>query len=116
MATTQTVLFPPPLRALIAAAAGTLSDAFRKWFLTLQNLHPLNLVDTSGGSYSEATPPAGLNSTTGQSNQNQEIVYKKTSSDGNTFTLTGVADGSQTLTAQYSKVRIKSDGTQWWVV
>lgn len=116
MATTQTTLFPPPLRDVIASIAGRLSQSFQQWFLSVQSLHPLRLVDTTAGPYSEAVPPAGLNSTTGQSNQNQEIVYKKTSADGNTFTLTGVADGSQTLTAQYSKVRIKSDGTQWWVV
>lgn len=110
MPTTKTVLFPPPLRA-----ANTIQD-IQNWLFSIQNLMPLALVDTSGGSYSEAVPPAGLNISTGQSNQNQQILYIKTSADANVFTLTGCANGSQTLTAAFSAVLIKSDGTNWWGV
>jgi hypothetical protein len=110
MPTTQTNLFPPPLRG------SDLSLPMQKYLFTLQNLLPLNEVDTSGGNYSEAAPPAGLNATTGQSNQNMEITIVKTSADGNTYTLTGVEGGSLTLTAQFAYFKIKSDGTNWWRV
>lgn len=104
---TQTVLFPPPLRG------AELSQPIQKWLFTLQNLLPLREADTSGGSYSEALPAAGLNSTTGQSNQNQEISFVKISGDGNSITITGAASGSVVLTSQYSFARFKSDGTNW---
>lgn len=115
MPTTQTVLFPPPTRDT------TLSKPEQWYLLTLQMLLPLRIVDTTAGSYGEAPPAPGLNATTGQSNQNQEIIYKKTSADGNTFTLTGTAsaplpEGPLALTAQYAFFRIKSDGTNWWKV
>lgn len=109
MSTKQTQLFPPPLRE------SKLSLPEQKYLATLQYLLPLRLVDTSGGPYAEALPAAGLNQTTGQSNQNQELIYKKTSADGNVFTLTGAAEGPQTLTTQYAMIRLKSDGTNWWV-
>ena len=114
MPTTQTQLFPPPSRAAAVDAKGFIAISFRQWLFTLQYLLPLRLADTSGGPYSEALPPAGLNSTTGQSNQNAEIVYIKSSADGNTFTLTGAIDGPHTLTTQYQALRFKSDGTNWW--
>ena len=110
MPTTQSVLFPPPVRGT------ALSQSEQKYLATLQYVSPLRLGDTSAGPYSEALPPAGLNTTTGQSNQNQEIVYKKISADGSAWTVTGGAEGPQTLTKQYSWIRFKSDGTEWWVV
>jgi len=87
----------------------------QKWFFTLQSLLPLRIIDTSNGSYAETPPPAGLNASTGQSNQNQEITYIKASSDANVFTLSGVLGGPYTLTAQYQSLKIKSDGTNWWL-
>lgn len=99
MPTTQTTLFPP--------------TANQKYLLTLQMLLPLRLADTSGGSYAEALPPAGLNSTTGQSNQNQELTYIKDSADANTFTITGALGGSVVLATRYAVARFKSDGTNW---
>lgn len=75
---------------------------------------PLLIVDTSAGPYAESLPPAGLNSTTGQSNQNQEITYIKSSADANVFTLNGAQGGPYTLTARYSLMKFKSDGTVWW--
>src|SRR5256885_6629511 len=105
MPTTSTTLFPPTFRGKL-----------EKWLLSLQNLSQLKLVDTTAGNYSEALPPAGLNSSTGQSNQNQRLTYKKTSADGNTFSLTGAPEGTQTLTAQWSKVTLQSNGTSWYVV
>lgn len=110
MSKTISTLRPPPLRD------SGIPAAMQYWFFDVQRLEQLALIDTSAGSFAENVPAAGLNTATGSSNQNQEIVYKKTSADGNTFTLNGVADGAQTLTAQYSKVRIKSDGTNWYVV
>lgn len=116
MPTTSTSLFPPPLRDTILDAVGRVARPFQAWLFALQNRQQLKLVDTSTGSYSEALPSAGLNPATGQSNQDQELVYKKTSADGNTFTLTGAVDGAQTLTAQFAKVRLRSNGTSWYVV
>jgi hypothetical protein len=40
----------------------------------------------------------------------------KSSSDGNSFTLTGVEGGSIVISAQYAHFKIKSDGTNWWKV
>jgi hypothetical protein len=110
MPSTQTQLFPPPLQN------SGLKDSIGRYFLTLQNLLPLRVVDTSGGGYAETPPPAGLNSSTGQSNQNMEIVYVKSSADANVFTLNGVQGSPYTLSAQYQFLRIKSDGTNWWRV
>lgn len=116
MPTTTTTLFPPPLRGEILDAVGKVARTFQQWLFSLQNRQQLKLVDTSAGNYAEALPAAGVNPATGQSNQDQELVYKKTSADGNTFTLTGAADGAQTLTAQFAKVRVRSNGTSWYVV
>jgi hypothetical protein len=110
MPTTQTQLFPPPLRA------SSLSLPEQRYLLTLQNLLPLVTVDTSGGNIAEAAPAAGLNSSTGQSNQNMEITYIKTSTDGHSFTLSGVQGGPFVLSAQFDVIKIKSDGTDWWPV
>lgn len=107
MPTTQTVLFLPPSRAT------TLSKTELLYLTTLQYLHPLREVDTSAGPYAEDAPPAGSNSTTGQSNQNQEITYIKTSADANVFTLNGTANGPLTLAAQGDFLKIKSNGTLW---
>lgn len=110
MPTSQTVLFPPPLRGT------TLSQPEQKYLASLQYLSPLRVGDSSAGSYSEALPPAGLNQTTGQSNQNQEIVFIKGSADANTWTVTGAQGGPVTFSAQYDSARFKSDGTNWWRV
>lgn len=110
---TQTQLFPPPLRD------SELPLPLQKYLFTLQNLLPLVTLDTTGGNVAIALPAAGLNSTTGQSNQNMEIIYRKTSADGNTVTISGSPDGAQVLTSNTgaaSRVRFKSDGTSWWVV
>jgi hypothetical protein len=104
---TKTVLYPPT------------KETTQKWLFSVQNLHPLVTADTSAGSYSEALPPAGGLSGTGQNNLNQEITYRKISADGNTFTVTGSPDGPQVLTTNTgagSAVKFKSDGTDWWVV
>lgn len=111
----QTTLFPPPIRD------ASISDPLRKYLFSLQQLHPLVEVDTSGGNVSLALPNAGLTSSqTGQSNQNQEITYVKSSSDANTVTITGGFGGNQVLTAQTpnagSLVRFKSDATSWYVI
>lgn len=107
MPTTQ-ILLPPP-----TTFGSNNSPSDHGYALILQNANPLNLVDTSKGSYSESAPAAGVQ-TSGQSAQCKEITYVKTSSDGNTFTLNGVEGGPYTLTAQYQYLKIKSDGTNWW--
>jgi len=107
MPTTQTQLRPVPERG------SNLPEPLLKWLFTVQNLLPMRVVDTSGGGYAETPPPAGLNSSTGQTNQNMEITYTKDSADANVFTLNGVLGGPYTLVAQYSFLKIKSDGTSW---
>lgn len=108
MATTETILQPPAPRI-----ADEVSKSLLLYIFTLQHREPLREVDTSAGPYAEDVPPAGLNSTTGQSNQNQEITYIKTSADANVFTLNGAANGPLTLVAQGDFLKIKSNGTLW---
>lgn len=114
MSSKQTQLFPPPTRSHAVDDKGYLAVPLRQWLFTVQNLLPLRVGDTSGGPITEALPPAGLNSTTGQSNQNQEILYIKSSADANAWTITGAITGTVALTAQYAVARFKSDGTNWW--
>jgi hypothetical protein len=115
MPSTQTQLFPPPLQSKAVDDDGSLSKPMVGYLFTLQNLLPLRVVDTSGGSYAETPPPAGLNATTGQSNQNMEITYVKSSASG-VFTLDGIEGGPYTLAGQFAFLKIKSDGTNWWKV
>jgi hypothetical protein len=110
----QTTLFPPPTRTNAVDDKGFLAVPLRQWLFTLQMLLPLVTVDTSGGNQSIALPPAGLNSTTGQSNQNMEITYLKTTADANTATITGGQGGPRVIATQYEVRRFKSDGTNWW--
>jgi hypothetical protein len=72
--------------------------------------------DTTSGPVTEALPPAGLNSTTGQSNQNQLLTYSKTSADVNAWTITGGFLGPVVLMNQGDSVQFKSDGTNWYRV
>lgn len=109
MSTTQTQLPQPTTRG------SNLSKIDYLWLLLVQLANPLVTVDTSAGNISEAAPAAGV-STSGQTAQNQEITYVKTSSDGNSFTLTGVEGGSIVISAQYAYFKIKSDGTNWYRV
>lgn len=110
----QTVLFPPPNQSQAVDDKGYFTPTQQQWQFTLQNLLPLVTVDTTAGNVVIAAPPAGLNSTTGQSNQNQEITYVKSSADGNTVTVNGVEGGPYVLAAQYDFLKIKADGTNWW--
>jgi hypothetical protein len=116
VSTSQTVLFVPPTRAKATDDKGFLSKPYQQYLFTLQYLLPLIKVDTTSGPLTQAVPPAGLNSTTGQSNQNMEITYTKVSADGNVFTLTGVEGGPYMLVAMFDVIKIKSDGTNWWPV
>ena len=108
---TTTILYPPPLRG------SKLSVPEQHYLLTLQNHLPLIEVDTSAGNSTAAPPPAGLNASTGQSNQNQELVYKKVSADANSFTLSGtdLPEGPIVLSVKYDYLKIKSNGTVWWL-
>ena len=119
MSTSQSILFPPPTRANAVDSKGFLSIPFRQWLFSVQNLLPLVTIDTSAGDVTLALPPAGLNTATGQSNQNMEITYRKITMDANTATLTGSADGPVVLTmgdgSAASRVKFKTDGTNWWI-
>ncbi len=110
MPTTQTIRRLPPLRN------ANVSKEMQYWELETQSATPLRTVNTTAGSYTEAPPAAGLNGSTGQTNQNQELIYIKTSTDANVFTLAGpnLPLGPYTLTTQGQVLRIKSDGTNWW--
>jgi len=120
MATTQTQLFDPPAQSMAVDKNGRLASPLFQWLSSVQRLLPLVAVDTTSGNVVIALPPAGLNSTTGESNQNQEISYVKTSADVHTVTISGAVGGNQVLTAQTpsagSAVRFKSDGTNWYKI
>lgn len=109
MPTTETNFTAPPQRET------NLAPGILKWLLSVQMRLPLRTVDTSSGPYAEDAPAAG-GEAAGPSNLNHEIIYVKTSADGNVFTLNGVQGGPYTLVAQYQRIRIKSDGTNWWRV
>ena len=109
MSTTQTQL-PQP-----TTVGSSLAKADYFWLLLVQQQLPLVVIDTSGGSFSQAAPDAGVGAS-GQTNQNMEITYVKSSSDANSFTLTGVEGGNIVISAQYAFFKIKSDGTNWWKV
>lgn len=113
---TTSILPELPQRAQVADDAGRFTRETVGWLYKLQSHQPLVEVDTSGGPVTLALPPAGNNATTGQSAQNQELIYIKTTADGNVATITGAAQGAQTLTAQYDKLRFKSNGTTWYMV
>ncbi len=117
---TQTVLFPPPTRSNAVDDKGFLAIPLRQWLFTVQMIAPLTVVDTSAGDVVIDLPPAGLTGSTGQSNQNQELIYRKITTDANTVTINGSADGTIVLTTgdatATSRARFKSDGTSWWVV
>jgi hypothetical protein len=105
MPTKIITLNPPPVRA------ADIPEPLSKWLLAVQNLLPLYEVNTSGGPYSEAVPPA---ISTGQPKQGMEITFVKVSADANVYTLTGVQLGNLTLTAQGDRFKVKCDGTVWW--
>ena len=109
MPTTQTTLPPPPHRF------SNLSVPDKFWQLKLQSAAPMREVDTSSGAYTEAPPAAGVNTSTGQTNQGQEITYTKISADANVFTLAGanLPQGPYTLTTEGQFFKIKSNGTVW---
>ena len=106
-----TPYLPPPLNK----RGSHFSQIDFNWALIVQGLAALYEVDTSAGDYAETVPAAGVE-TSGQTGQCKEIIYVKNSSDGNTFTLHGVEGGDLTLSDQYSVLRVKSDGTNWWSV
>lgn len=110
MPTVQTIKRQPPLRF------SDLSKAMQSWHLELQHASPLNEVNTSAGGYTEAPPPAGLNTTTGETNLNQELTYIKISADANVWTLQGpnLPLGPYTLTTQSQVLKIMSNGTVWY--
>ena len=103
----KTTLQPPPLRY------SQIEPPVQKYFLTLQNAHPMVEIDTTLGNYNYPLPAAGFNPTTGQTNQNAEYVVTKTSSDANTVTITGAASGTVILANSGDFARFKSNGAVW---
>ena len=96
-----------------------MSQTDQKHMLTLDVTQALITLDTTDGSGEAALPPPGANQSTGQSNQGQELIYRKISPDANTATITGSPDGPQVLTCNTgvaSRVRFQSDGSAWYVV
>lgn len=87
------------------------------YLFTLQRRQPLIEIDTTGGSETYSLPQAGLESGTGQSNQNAEYVIIKTSADVNTVTIIGNGITPVVLTTQSpavgSTARFKSNGAVW---
>jgi hypothetical protein len=114
MGTTQTTLQPPFL------SGSKLSVQEQLYLQTIQNHAPLVECDTSAGDLTIALPPAGVNAataqTTGQTAQNQELTYIKTTADANTVTITGGEFGPIVLTTQAQSVKFKSSGTVWYAV
>jgi len=109
----QTTTIPP----LTPRASEQLDRPVQYWLFQVRDHQPLTEVDTSLGPQALMLPPAGVATlATGQNNQNQELIYIKTSADANVATITGAAQGPQTLTAQYDTLRFKSNGTTWYKV
>lgn len=100
---------PPP-----TTQGSNLSPTDYQWMLIVQNLAPLYEVDTSAGSYAENPPAAGVSSS-GQTGQCKEITYIKTSADSNIYTLNGVQGGPYELKHQWDFLKIKNDGTNWYL-
>ncbi len=113
MSLAQTTRTPFTLRG------SRLSATDSKHMLTLDTAQALFTADTTDGAIEVNLPPPGANQSTGQSNQGQELIYRKVSPDANTLTINGSPDGPQVLTSNVgaaSRVRFQSDGTDWWVV
>jgi hypothetical protein len=116
---TTTQLIPPPVQSKAVKSDGTVAEPLRQYLFTLERSLQLTKVDTTGGAAVIALPAAGLDSTTGESAQGSELIYRKISPDANTVTITGSADGTQVLTSNVgaaSRVRFASDGSEWLVV
>lgn len=112
MKVVQTTLFPPPVRDT------SLSESLRKYFFSVQMLLPLATVDSSDGGGTITLPAPGVNpgALTGQSNQNQELIYIKVSADANPVIIHGAISGDVTLAAQWAFARFKSNATDWFRV
>ena len=107
MSIIQTQLPPPPVRDT------TLSKSEQLYLAMVQYLLPRIDVDTTAAPVTVALPSPGQFGNTGQTNQNQELIYCKTSVDANTVTITGAVSGTVTLAAQWDTARFKSNGTNW---
>jgi len=108
----------PSLRVTtkVTSSDGSVTLDALKSLLQVYNGHPLQTVSTVNGAASFPVPLAGFN-------QNVEITFVKISADGNVPTLiasgTDKINGAASLlmaAAQYSKVKLKSDGRSNWYV
>jgi hypothetical protein len=107
---------PPRAQAPFVSKEGTIDLQALQNFLALYNGAALQTVNTVSG-------PANFGVPLAAGNQNAERVYVKISADGNVPTL--IASGSDKIngaasvnmgTAQYSKLRLKSDGVSNWYI
>ena len=106
MSETQTQLPQPTTRG------SNFSKVDHGWLLLVQLMAPMIEVDSSAGPETIHLPAPGISST-GQTAQNQELIYVKISSDANHVTIDGAASGTVTLSAQWDRARFKSNATDW---
>lgn len=78
-----------------------------RWFQLVKKEKPFFPVDTTAGSQTIALQ-------SGAEYLNREHLYLKSSSDGNTVTITGAFGGSVVLSSQGQKARFRFDGKTWW--
>jgi len=111
-----TVNFPAYRAETMITDSHRITPEAHRHLLTLYNGQPLQKVDTSAGPANFVVPFAKLN-------QNVEITFLKVSADANVPTLT--AQGSDKINgaaalpmgaAQFTKVKLKSDGVSNWYV
>lgn len=80
-----------------------------QWFQLVKKQNPFFPVDTTSGNQSVTLK-------TGSEFLNREHLYLKSSSDGNTVTITGAVGGPVVLNTQGQKARFRFDGVNWWPV
>lgn len=101
LVTNKTIIAPVPVNKAASFTAALDTDFY--------------LCDATSGAIVATLPPVA-------SCPGREYEFKKIDSGGNAVTVTGnstdVIDGSNTkaLSSQYAKVRVRSDGTVWWIV
>lgn len=115
---TKTIVTPPyNAKTPLTSEKGQLLPEAHQSLLKLYNAQPLQTIDTTAG-------PANIPVPIAKFNQNVEITFLKISADANVPTLvplsaTDKINGGASLpmnAAQFSKVKLKSDGVSNWYV
>lgn len=86
---------------------GKVTQPWVRWCQLVKKEKPFFPVDTTAGSQTIALQ-------SGAEYLNREHLYLKSSSDGNTVTITGAFGGSVVLSTQGQKARFRFDGKTWW--